>query len=84
MHNYRNKKTHRPEKVNIGTIHTSGFTHQTPDKTGSIVVPQVRAKKGNRDFLVIGQNIEPYLSGLKEVKKYRMSGRRRWNNKIYK
>lgn len=78
------KKTHRPQRVNIGTIHTSGFTHQTPGGTGSIVVPQIQASKGSRDFLVIGQNIEPYLSGVKEVRKYRMSGRRRWNKKIYK
>jgi hypothetical protein len=78
------RKTHTRSRINIGTIYSSGFTHTVPGGSGSVTVPNIDAAIGSRDFLIIGQNIEPYLTGIKETRKYRMSGIRRWNNKIYK
>jgi len=78
------RKTHTRSNINIGTIYSSGFTHTVPGGSGSVTVPNIDAAIGSRDFLIIGQNIEPYLTGIKETRKYRMSGIRRWNNKIYK
>ena len=39
---------------------------------------------GKRNWLVVGFDEEPFGDGVRQTKKYRLSGRRKWNDDIYK
>ena len=62
----------------IGTIDNSPDPH-APSGQNSLAVPKI----GKRDWLVIGVDEQPFGKGVKATTKWRLSGRRKWNQDIY-
>ena len=67
----------------VGEIVTQGFEHQVPGLDNTTRFPRFKAKRGSRDFLVIGEDKQPYGKGEIVKTKHRMSGKRKWNDSIY-
>lgn len=62
----------------IGEITSSPDAH-APAGLNSLSVPKI----GKRDWLVIGIDEQPFGKGVRETIKWRLSGRRKWNEDIY-